>query len=156
MRGKRRERRRGGSISGERRREPGRGRRGQVVVEWCGAREGLKGGGVRRELGRLLFPLRCANDIRGCSTFGHPGVRDPLALGVMPQALDEAASLRRGDGVHVAAQLGHALLEPRALHGEESDGLGGPGGVEAQRGSTSLHVTVAGVCSRAKTHRGEG
>lgn len=125
MTGKRRERRRGG-VRGERRREPGRGRRGEVVVTRRGAGERLKGG-VRREeqSGRLLFALW-----RACGV--HRGyVRRRFlvevwvpALCVMFESFYQARPLRRCYLVHVAAQLGHALLKAGALNAQERRSTG--------------------------------
>lgn len=91
---------------------------------------GLKGG-VRRNLKRLFFPLRCANDIRYSIRSLRPSLAEVrlsvgclLALRAMSQALHEACSLRRCYFVHVAGQLGHTLLKARILHGQESGSVG--------------------------------
>lgn len=130
MRGKRRERGRGG-ICGEGGREPGGGRGGQIVVARCGA-------GVWLERGErwepLLCPLRCANGIHRCCMGWFRRLHlsrsrvevwfRMLALSVMFQALDQAHSLRWGYLVHVAGQLSDTLLKTCTLHGEKSRSTG--------------------------------
>lgn len=120
VRGERRgEERRRGDICGEGRREPGRGGGEGLLVAGGGAGERLERG---EGLQGVLSPL-------GGADICWVGVWLPLAAPpawLLPHRLVEllqAASLGPGDLLHVAAQLGHALLEAGVLHDEDGDAL---------------------------------
>lgn len=118
------EERRRGRICGEGRREPGRGGSGGGAGEGLERGEGPQG---------VLSPVGGADRCRVV-------VRLPLAAPVaqawlLPHRLVEplqAAPLGPGDLLHVAAQLGHALLEAGVLHDEE--GAAPVGAAQPQQG----------------------
>lgn len=99
----------------------------------CGAGERLERGMGREEQpGRLPSALGGANCLPGRGFRLPPDAVDGVEPGlparrVMLQPLGEAGPLRRRDPVHVAVQLGHALLEACALTADErgKSGLSG-------------------------------
>lgn len=84
--------------------------------------------GREEQPGRLPSALRGTNCLPGRGFRLPPDALDGVELGPpMLQPLGEAGPLRRRDPVHVAVQLGHALLEACALTADQrgKSGLSG-------------------------------
>lgn len=121
-----------------------------------GAGERLKRG-EGWKLGRLVFSLERGEGVHG-GRLGPPGVSHALVevrlqllllLCVMPQPLDQARPLRRRYSVHVAGQLGHALLKACTLDGEERRKTG-LWVVKAHHRSVGLRLTIRRVCNKVE------